>query len=490
MYFVFLRHQWKQFWRGRNLAGSIISKILLGFMALYFLVVAIGLGFFLKELIPKMFPGKNPVSIFNGLIAYYFMVDFVFRIQFQELPTLSISPYLHLPIRKNILVNFLNLRAAFSVFNFIPLLVFLPFCFTEIAGTFGKFSAAMYAVVIFSLTFFNNYLVLYLKRKAVSKFLYVAIALAIPAAFFALEYFEIISVANGTNWVLRSIAAHPLQGFVFLLFAIGIFIINSAYLRSNLYVEEISKKIRKGAATDYPFLNRFGKTGELVALEIKLIMRNKRPRSMVLLSFGFLVYGILMFKEPDLAKDKFMLPILVALLITGNASLGYGQLMFGWQAEHFDGLLANDIDFKTFIKAKFLFFNIVITFVTLLCFFYAFTSWKLIPIIFATYLFNIGFNTSLLLYLATYRLRRIDLSRGAMFNRQGSSLSQVLATLPMFLLPLLIFWPFYYFQKAFAGVAAIGLFGLVFLLMRNFWLNIITKKFAQQRYKIAEGFRE
>ncbi|MEO8415808.1 MAG: DUF5687 family protein [Ginsengibacter sp.] len=490
MYFVFLRHQWKQFWRGRNLAGSIISKILLGFMALYFLLLAIGLGFFLKELITQTFPAKNPVFIFNGFIAYYFMVDFVFRIQFQELPTLSIVPYLHLPVRKNALVNFLNLRAAFSVFNFIPLLLFLPFCFTEIAGISGKFAAAMYAVVIFSLTFFNNYLVLYLKRKSVSKVWYLVVAIAVPAAFFALEYFKIISIAEGANWVLRSIAVHPLRGFIFLIVPMAIFIINSAYLRSNLYVEEISKKARKRAATDYPFLNRFGKTGELVALEIKLILRNKRTKSLVSFGLVFMFYGFIMFKEPDLVNDKFMIPIFAALFITGNVILGYGQLMFGWQGGQFDGLLANNIDFKTFIKAKFLLFNIFMTFVTLLSFLYAFISWKLIPIIFATYLFNIGFNTSLILYLASYRRQRIDLSRGAMFNRQGSGFSQVLAAIPMFVLPLIIFWPFYYLHKPFAGVAAIGLFGLAFLLTRNLWLNIITNKFAQQRYKIAEGFRE
>jgi hypothetical protein len=28
------------------------------------------------------------------------------------------------------------------------------------------------------------------------------------------------------------------------------------------------------------------------------------------------------------------------------------------------------------------------------------------------------------------------------------------------------------------------------LLLRNFWVNLIVRKFEKQRYKIAEGFRE
>ncbi len=490
MYFIFLRHQWKQLWRSRNLAGNIVSKILLGFIALYFLTLAVAGGFFLKEIITKTFPGRNTVSIFNGFIAYYFIMDFIFRIQFQELPAVSIAPYLHLKIRKSKIVNFLNLKAAFSLFNFFPLFLFLPFCFTEIAASLGKFPSAMYAVSIFSLVFINNYGVLYLKRKSITKISYMVVAIAVLTVLIGLEYFTIISITDGANWVFNKVATNPLTGFVFLIITTGIFIINTKYLRSNLYVEEISKKARKRVATDYPFLNRFGKAGELAALEIKLIVRNKRPRSLVLLSLIFLFYGVLMFKEPDLANNKFTLPILVALLITGNASLGYGQLMFGWQGAHFDGLLANKISFKNFIKAKFLLFNISITFVTLLSFLYAFISWKLIFIILATYLFNIGFNSALIVFVATYRYQRIDLSRNTMFNRQGSSFSQVLALIPMFLLPMLLLWSFDYFHKPFAGVAAIGLLGAVFILMRNFWINIIVNKFAKQRYKIAEGFRE
>ncbi len=490
MYFIFLRHQWKQLWRSRNLAGNIISKIMLGFIALYFLTLAIAGGFFLKEIITKIFPGENIISIFNGFIAYYFLMDFIFRIQFQELPAVSIAPYLHLNISKNRIVNFLNLKAAFSLFNFFPLFLFLPFCFTEVAASLGKFPSAMYAVSIFSLACINNFGVLYLKRKSITKISYMVIAVAVLAALIALEYFKIISIKDGANWVFNKAATNPISGFMFLIIAVGIFIINTKYLRSNLYVEEISKKARKRTATDYPLLNRFGKAGELAALEIKLIVRNKRPRSLVLLSLIFLFYGVIMFKEPDLANNKFTLPIMVALLITGNASLGYGQLMFGWQGAHFDGLLANKISFKNFIKAKFLLLNISITFITLLSFLYAFISWKLICIILATYLFNIGVNSALILYVATYRYQRIDLSRNTMFNRQGSSFTHVLAVIPMFLLPLSIFWLFNYLHKPFAGVAAIGLFGITFILMRNFWINIIVKKFASQRYKIAEGFRE
>ncbi|WP_461486652.1 DUF5687 family protein, partial [Pedobacter sp.] len=53
---TFLTHQWKSFWRSRNKAGSIAAQIVLGFFMLYFLVVAIGVGFWMTALIEKIMP--------------------------------------------------------------------------------------------------------------------------------------------------------------------------------------------------------------------------------------------------------------------------------------------------------------------------------------------------------------------------------------------------------------------------------------------------
>ncbi|MEO6135657.1 MAG: DUF5687 family protein, partial [Ginsengibacter sp.] len=276
---IFLEHQWKNFWRGRNKAGNIIARVVMALFILYFILLALGAGFFMETIIKQVFPGQNVVTVFNGLILYYFLADFLIRIQLQELPTLSIVPYLHLNIGRNKIINFLNIKALFSAFNLIPIILFLPFCFTKIASTFGGFAAAMYAVSIISIIIFNNYFVLYIKRKSISNILYTAVGIGLVGIFGALEFFKIISIASGSNWVFNHIAAMPFLGFAFTLAALIIFYINSVYLRRNLYIEELSTRVEKKASTDYAFLNRFGKVGELAALELKLILRHKRSRS-------------------------------------------------------------------------------------------------------------------------------------------------------------------------------------------------------------------
>jgi len=487
---TFLSHQWKDFWRSRNKAGSIAAQLVLGFFMVYFLILAIAAGFGMPFLIEKFFPGKNIIVIFNGFILYYFMIDLAVRTQMQELPTLSIIPYLHLNIRRKTIVNFLNIKSLFSVFNFLPLFIFIPFSLTKVSSTFGSYTALMYVLAIISLTIFNNYFILYVKRKAISNVTYFVVGVVLITTLASLDYFGIISVRAVSNFVFSAIAKQPLLALLFTMAAVLMFAFNSIYLKSNLYTEELSAKNEKKGSTDYPFLNRFGRVGELAALELKLILRHKRSRSSMFMGLAFLFYGLLFYKEEYIEKDAFGFMLFAAVFMTGVSILTYGQFMFAWQSSHFDGLLANKIDFKNYIKAKFLLFTISCTIITILASFYGLLSYKLLFLHLAAYLYNIGFATVIVLYFATLNYKRLDITKSASFNWQGVGGTQWILGLPFLAIPVLIYLPFGALNLPYWGLAAIGIFGFVTLLMRNWWINLLVKKFEKQRYKIAEGFRE
>ena len=487
---TFLSHQWKDFWRSRNKAGSIAANVLLGFFMLYFLIAAIAVGFGMPFWIEKFFPGVNVITVFNGFILYYFLFDLGARTQMQELPTLSIIPYLHLNIEKKKIVNFLNIKSLFSFFNLLPLFIFLPFSLIKIGPNLGALAALAYVISIFSLTIFNNYLVLYLKRKSINNIAYFGAIIGMVAIFVALDYFQILSVRAASNFVFVTIAKYPFLALVFTLLVVLIFLINSSYLRSNLYTEDLGTKDDKKVSTDYAFLNRFGKVGELAALELKLILRHKRSRGSVLMGFAFLAYGFLFYKEPMIAKDQFGMMLFAAVFMTGISVITYGQFMFGWQSTHFDGLLSSKIDFKNFIKAKFLLFTISCTIITLLASFYGFRSYKLLLLHLAAYLYNIGFATVIVLYFATMNYKRLDITKSASFNWQGVGATQWILGFPLLLMPFAIYIPFAIVDMPYWGLFALGAFGLITLVMRNFWINLLVKRFEKQRYKIAEGFRE
>lgn len=487
---TFLSHQRKSFWRSRNRGGNIATQVLLGFFMLYFLAVAVGVGFGMTIFLPKIFPNQDIFKSFNGLILYYFALDFLMRLQLQELPTLSIIPYLHLKVAKRKIINFLNVKALFSAFNIWPVFLFFPFVFMEITAEYGVIVTLMYIVSILSLTIFNNFLILYVKRKSITNAFYTLAGLIIISAFAALEYFKIISLMAAADYIFKAVAQYPYLGFGFTIAAIAVFSINAKFLFSNLYIEELGSKQEKKVSTDYAFLNRFGKVGELAALELKLILRHKRSRSSLIMGVFFLFYGFIFYKQPLINSDSFGKMMFAAIFMTGVSIIIYGQFMFAWQSAHFDGLLSNKINFKDFIKAKFLLFTIGSTIITLLSTFYGFLSYKLLLLHLVAYIYNIGFGTVIVLYLANFNYKRIDIAKAATFNYQGTGATQWLLMFPYALTPILMYLPFGLLKMPYWGLTVVGIFGLIMLLMRGFWINLITAKFEKQRYKIAEGFRE
>jgi hypothetical protein len=487
---TFLSHQWTGFWRSRGKGTNIAVQIFMGLAILYLILCALGIGIFMDKMIAAVFPGRNVFEVFNGLILYYFALEFLSRLQLQELPTLAVVPYLHLNIPKRKLVNFLNIRALFSPFNLMPLFLFAPFCIIQISAQYGAFAACMYLVAVFSLAIFNNYLALYVKRLSIANMRFVVIGLLILVTLGLLEYLKVFSIAAVSNVVFQHIAAMPLLALVFPALAAVVFLINASFLRNNLYTEELSVGEKRKSSTDYPFLDRFGEVGTLAALEIKLILRNKRSKSTVSKGLIFVFYGLLFYKQNLIDKNQFGMMLFAALFMTGNMVLLYGQFMFGWQSAEFDGILTNKVSIRNFIKAKFLLFNLSSTVLTLVVSLYGFISWKVLIVQFAAYFYSLGIAPILVLYLATYNYKGVDLTKGSSFNFQGVGASSMLMGLPIFLIPYLFYVPAYYLNNPYWGLAALGITGLAGFLTQSFWVDFLVRQFNQRKYKIAEGFRE
>jgi hypothetical protein len=92
--------------------------------------------------------------------------------------------------------------------------------------------------------------------------------------------------------------------------------------------------------------------------------------------------------------------------------------------------------------------------------------------------------------MATFNKKRMDLSKGSSFNYQGVGVMNWLVLLPAFLLPILIYAPFGMSGNKYAGLATIGIIGLIGLLTRKFWVRMIERSFYTRKYEMAEGFRE
>jgi hypothetical protein len=198
-----------------------------------------------------------------------------------------------------------------------------------------------------------------------------------------------------------------------------------------------------------------------------------------------------MFYKPQyFAKDQMGFLLFGAMFVIGMFITNYGQFLFAWQSDHFDGLMSNNISIKMYIKSKFILLTAFCTVALCLSIFYGFISWKLIPVQIAAYLFNIGVHTVLSAYIATHNYKAIDLSKGSAFNYQGIGAAQWLYGIILMVVAVVVYLPFALIFNSWTGVAAIAVFGLVNLALRDWWIDQLVVQFQTRKHKILEGFRE
>ena len=485
---TFIRHELKAFLRATNTGKSIAVNIILGLFLLYFLVCAFAVGFFMDVFLEKAYHNENLVVAFCGIILVYYLAELLLRMQLQELPTLRVQPYLQLPVKRNTLVKYLSLSAMMSAFNLWPLILFVPFIIKVIAADMGWVVASAFILCLIGISTFNNYLALYIKRKA-SLNGWVLIGTSITLLLLGAADFKwhLYSIRDISYAFFGNVITQPLWALLPILLGTVMYYLNFYYLKQNLYLEELVKHetLRK-STTDFPLLDRFGLIGDLAANELKLIIRNKRPRSALIMSLFFLLYGFIFYTNSKLNDWH----LFAAMFMTGVFIINHGQFMHGWQAGHFDGLLVSKVKFTDFLKSKYLLFTSVSTLAFVLTIPYVYFGWRILAVQVVMYLWNIGVSTTIVLFFANRNSKRIDLSKGATFNWEGVGATQLLLSFPLMLAPYVFYLPIKLLGYPNLALGAVAAVGLVFVLLRNYWIKLLTADFYKRKYKIAEGFRK
>jgi hypothetical protein len=490
MIVTFLVHQWKAFWRGRSAGRKLVLQILMGFLICYFLSAFLLLGIFLKTILVKLFPGQDIVRLFGSLILYYFIIELMLRFLFQELPVLAVQPYLGLPIRRRQIAAFLEARSLFHFINLMPIFLFLPFCISDIYPAFGAARGAGFIVAIISLTFFNHFLILFVKRKAGLSGWWM---LGVVTAFLLIilsDYLGLLPIRQVSASLLLGLLRHPWLSAISCLLAVLSFANHRVFLVRNLYLEEMAKAEKQRRSSDYSWLRQWGAVGDLVEIELKLLFRNKRTKNIFWAGFLALIYGFSFFRPDHLAQDKFGFMLFGNFMITGVFIVNYSRGAFSWQSNYFDGLLSMNIRIADLIRAKLFLYTTTSTLYFILSTAYGFLDWRILPLGLAAWLYNIGCTTVISIYISTFEYNYIDLGKSAFFNWQGTvGMATYLHVFIVMGFPFLLFFPLSVISP-WAGVLAVGGMGLVNLLLRNWWVGVLTRAFQRRRYKMLDGYRE
>ncbi|MFW5773117.1 MAG: DUF5687 family protein, partial [Tangfeifania sp.] len=120
---------WRELTRSAYFGKNMAAKGVLIFLALYFTLVAVVMGFNLSMLLAENYPDQSQISAFNSLILIYVGFDLVFRIMIQNLPTFGFQPFLIFPVKRARIARYMLNKSVFHFFNILPFFLLLPFTF-------------------------------------------------------------------------------------------------------------------------------------------------------------------------------------------------------------------------------------------------------------------------------------------------------------------------------------------------------------------------
>lgn len=489
-----LNHGFLEIRRSPIWAKNAITNIVLGLVALIMLSYVLLLGIFLHKvadgLESELYAGAGRIEIISRFLIYYFGFEFMARFFLQNTPILFIQPYLHLAIKKSKIIHFMLRKSLVSIFNLLAILLLIPFGFIVVYHELGVDAFLGWTVSIVGLSLLNHYLGIYFKKKLND---YPNLILLLAAILFgagAAEYFGLFQLSNVSLWLFHQFMEVPILALIPVVLAVAFYQLNFLYLRNNTYPDEISVQKRSSSkiSGDFAFLKRFGKVGELIALELKMILRHKRPRMTLILSGILLLYGLIFYTSDNMANQPYML-LIAGIFITGAFFINHGQFLFSWQGGDFDFMLTRNINFRQYLESKYWLFVAVACIGFVLSIGYVYFGWKVVAVNFAACLFNIGVNIPIVMRIAMFSPKKIDLNRGAAFNYEGVGAAQWLMSLPVLALPYLIYLPFALAGHENYGFLAVGVVGIIGFAFHKYVLGLITEAFIKKRHKIAAGFR-
>jgi hypothetical protein len=463
----------------------VILNVFLVLFALYFLVSFLVLGFALFPLLEKQFPSQDPLKIVNGFLLFWLLFDLIFRYLMQKLPAMQSKPLLNMPIKKKTLTHYILSKSIFSFFNILPLFFIIPFGIMLSMNGYATSAVLSWVFSLIFLTLTLNY-TNFLINKSNRIFTLIASTLAIMLL---LHYFNIVDFKIISGKIFDTLILKPYLVIVPIILLIGTYMLNFKGLLSILYIDGAISKANKDVETsDLSWTNRFGEMSTFLKNDVRLIWRNKRPKMVFLMSFIFLLYGLIFFKSGKEQAPHMM--VFIGIFITGLFTMNFGQFIPAWDSSYYSMLMSQNIKYRKYLDSKWFLMTVMTSLLFVLSMPYAYFGWNVLLLLFAGALFNIGFSSLFILAFGAFNRKRIDLDRSAFANYQGTSATQFLMVIPIMLIPMILFMVTKYFLGFNAGVFAIAIVGVIGIIFKNYFMNKIEKLYIKNKYKTVSAFEE
>jgi hypothetical protein len=219
------------------------------------------------------------------------------------------------------------------------------------------------------------------------------------------------------------------------------------FFKNRLNLDEgLAKKSEVAQTENYTWLEQFGTLGTFLKNDIRLLRRNKRSKTTLIMSFVFIFYGLLFFTGSVDAYNNPAMKVFAGIFVSGGFLFTFGQFIPSWDSAYYQLLMSQNIPYKEYIKSKWWLMVIGTAISTIIASFYLYFGLHTYLIIVVAAIFNIGVNSHLVMLAGAFVKTPIDLttSKQAFGDKQAFNVKTLLISLPKMLVPMALYAAGYY----------------------------------------------
>ncbi len=487
MFGYLLNLEFKEFFRSKRFGKRLAGKIFLIFGFLYLgLMMVIG-GFGLYYGAKESMPETDVFYIANSYLIYIFGGFFIFILLLSGSPSMRIKPLMILPFKKKVIISYFMFKLVFNFFLLLFLILLISYSAALISDGHDIIKVSVWALTLLGIAV-SLILTGFLMEKSNKIIALVFILLLI---LFGLKKMNFVDIPALSAQLFYVVYKNPLWLFAYL--TIFLIIIRYSYniLNNSFYLDGvISGKKTEAKELNLSWLDRFGTLSTFLKNDIRMIWRNKRPRQTFFWSFYFLFYGAYMINKGH-ANNDFNV-VMASMFVTSGFLFSFGNYVPSWDSEYYRLFMSQNIKYKEYLESKWWLMIISVLLFSILSLPFIYFGIDIYFLILAMAVFNIGFNSFVVLIGGLFNDKPIKLSEKTkgFQNTKGFNRNAFLLGLLRLILPLLI----YYFSKKLGGVnlaiSALILIGIIGIALKSFITGYITKIYIRKKYDLLESFEK
>jgi hypothetical protein len=408
---------------------------------------------------------------------------------FQKMPIMNIKPLLYMPFKKSAVVKYSLGKTVLSFFNWMHAFFFVPFSIVLIIQDYDPLSVIGWHIGLMALFYCNNFINIMMNNQ--DRIFYPMVA--ILAVLGLCQYNGWFDVTIYTAPIFDSFFDIPWSATLPALALIGLIYASYNYFKKHMYLDGgLATKHTEAKTEDYTWLNRFGNLGTFLKNDIKLIKRNKRSKTTVLLSVLFLFYGFIFFTGSIEVYEGPVWRIFAGIFISGGFLFSFGQFVPSWDSSYYPLMMSQNIKYSEYLTSKWYLIIIATAISTVLASFYLYFGWEVYMAIVVGAIYNIGVNSYLVLWGGAYIKTPIDLTsnKKAFGDKQAFNIKTLILTIPKLLLPLLVYAAGHYLINPTAGYIAVALSGILGFAFKDKVFKMIEKIYKREKYKTLLAYKQ